>query len=273
MTLVINRQEDFNNWASKLSWLQDVVVDHIDPLPNSLNSAPATAKVVLRLQTGGGITAGDRRRMQRIVLTCAGLVRYQLSPGGFSPGNCCQGLDVDDSTTSSISFTLDVPGELQVACRTLAVQVSEYEEHVPLWMSDLEFFVEVPVGDVPTPRYWSDVLEDRGVPVCWRYHGGEAIDERRVPSDYVGWCLQHPRLVSSTTDGLIFLGAAKRRAGFYLAIQDRCEDGGVLFRACGRIAASFPHAIVRCGNAQLSADLWLRHLDGERITLEQLVKP
>ncbi len=125
--------------------------------------------------------------MREVILTARGVVRYELPDNWLSVGHCCEGVEIVPHSTSPISFVLDVPDYLRLDCESLEVRSREWDEAVPAWFSDRDFFVALRENRLPTPQEWLDALANRGISAAWRYFDGPATPSGEVPPNYDGY--------------------------------------------------------------------------------------
>ena len=251
----LETRQAFIDWLEQQDWLQEAFVDSVVPLPQP-GALPDKVRLVFRVQTAGGVCAGDHRRMRELVLSATGVSRFELPPDGLASGNCCEGADIPQDSSSAISFSIDVPLELRVDCAQLEVVEREWDEVVPEWLSDREFSAVVPDAPLPRPEHWIQALRLSGLDVAWRYYGGPATPEASVPSDYEGWFLQQKDRVSLTLGGVLFLAAKTDTTGFRVHLQRQTEKNDPVWSACARYLCDFRGVEIHCGNSKLSGPTW-----------------
>jgi hypothetical protein len=150
--------------------------------------------------------------------------------------------------------------KLRLECTQIDVAEREWEETVPTWFSDREFFAVVRDAALPSPEQWTKVLADVGLHAVWRCYGGPAEDLASVPREYEGWFLQQADGVESTAGGILFLAAKHGEGGFHVTLRRETEKTDPLWSACAKFLGTFPGVVISCGNASLSGSAWLAHL-------------
>jgi hypothetical protein len=257
----LHTREDFAGWLEEQMGLQDAFLEDLAPLPSELDDVlPDIVRLVFRMQIGGGIVAGEMRRMRELVLRATGVSAFKLAAGGTARGNCCQGAEINEESDAAISFVIDVPSDLRLDCARVEVVEREWDETVPPWFSDREFFATVRDAMLPSPTQWVQILGERGLLVAWRYYDGPPTESAAVPPSYEGWFLQHVERLRSTTGGLVFFMAKQDRRDFRLSVRRDEGEPDSLWRACTEYVATLPNAEIHCGNVVLTGAEWLRHL-------------
>lgn len=259
---VLRSRKDLEKWLLQQNWLEDAFIDEVDPLPSGNGILPPeSARLVFRLQIGGSLVAGERRRIRRLVLNLKGISLFSLAIDGLAPGHCCDGAEVNNDSDAQLSFCIDVPLDLRLACESIVVTESEWDEDVPAWFSEREFFATALGSRLPGPSEWLRIFEERGQLVAWRYWGGPEVNPAEVPRDYEGWYIQRIERISSTSGGLFFFVAKQQHDSCSLALQANEADDRSLWRTCAAYVGSLPNAEIQCGNVILTGTEWLTHLE------------
>jgi hypothetical protein len=258
---IMQTREAFVDWLDRQRWLQDALVDTIEPLPEP-GTAPDRVRLVFRTQITGGVSAGDHRRVRELDLSATGISRFELPPGGFASCHCCEGADIPHDSSSAVSLSIDVPLELRLDCAQLQVVEREWDEVVPELFSDREFGATARDAGLPRPEQWLEALALSGLEVVWRYYGGPATPASSVPPEYEGWFLQQTHRIASTLGGVLFLAAKVDTTGFRVHLQRHTEIDDPLWTACARYIGTFRDVEVCCGNTKLSGAAWGAHFSG-----------
>ncbi len=256
----LETRTSFTDWLDEQAWLEDAWIDDIAPLPTP-GALPETVRLVIRLQTSGSLLAGEKRHVRELTLTASHISRFELPVDGFSAGNCCHDVYVPSESHSAISLVIDVPMELHLDCARLVVVEREWDEIVPEWFSDREFYAIVRDAAFPSAEDWIQALKDRGLLVAWRNYGGLAATAGCLPAGYEGWFLQEAHRVQSTTGGVFFFSAAKGDSkDFRISVQLWTKEDKPLYLACANYLGSFHNLEIHCGNVILSGPAWLAHI-------------
>lgn len=252
-------RQSFVEWLDEQWFLQDAFIDSVVPLPQP-SALPDQVRIAFRIQTAGGISAGEQRNMREIILVATDVSRFELLPHGFVSGNCCQGADIPEDSSAAIAFRIDVPLTLRLDCERLDVVEREWTEVVPEFLSSREFFITVKGAPLPAPEQWVQALKVLGVNVAWRCFGGPAVPVAYVPNQYEGWFLQQTDRIDSTSGGVFFFTSRGNGTGFEIQLQRHDAEDDPVWSRCSQYLGNFKEAEVHCGNAKLSGSAWLARI-------------
>lgn len=265
LVMRIETQPEFEAWLDSNVWLQDVLINALEPHPKKASEncePPSCVKIICALQVGGSYRAGEICWIRDIEITAQDVGSYFIDcEEGFVAGNCCQGIELIE-VKQGLAFTLDVPGALQVACASLEIlQHPDREEIVQPWFSLNDFSAYATLRSLPTPKDWMNHFHEQGWDVVWRYYysGEQALE--RVPADYTGWFLQLRSRLNEKPQGLFFKHSQLEGEIFslYLCNYDPALQG--VWIEAGKYVATFPEVSIRCGNTMMNRAEWLIYLE------------
>ncbi|MFG6094194.1 hypothetical protein SPB21_03040 [Leptothoe sp. ISB3NOV94-8A] len=201
------------------------------------------------------------RRIRDIEITAQGVKSYFIDwEEGFFTGNCCQGIELIE-TEQGLTFTLDVPGTLRVACTSLEIlQHPDRKEIVQPWFSSTDFSAYAVLQKLPTPEDWMNHFHEQGWDVVWRYYHSNEQALDRVPNDYTGWFLQLRSRLDENPQGLFFKHCQLEGEKFSLSLYNDAPAIQRLWVEAGKYVANFPKVSVWCGNTIMNQTEWLAHL-------------
>jgi hypothetical protein len=260
----IETQAEFEAWLEANFWLEDVLINALEPHPKTVSEncePPSYVQLVCALQVEGSLRAGEARSIRDIEITAQGVRSYFIDwEDGFVAGNCCQGIELIEGEPGLV-FTLDVPGTLQVACASLEIlQHPDREEIVQPWYSSTHFSAYAVLQRLPTPEDWLSHFHKQGWDVVWRYHySGEQVLER-VPVDYTGWFLQLRSRLDENPQGLFFKHCQLEGDQFSLNLYNYDPALQGLWVEAGKYVAAFPKVTIWCGNTIMNQTQWIAHL-------------
>jgi hypothetical protein len=260
----IETRAEFEAWLEANFWLEDVLINALEPYPKIVSGSckpPSCVQLVCTLQVGGSIRAGETRWIRDIKITAQGVRSYFIDgEDGFVEGNCCQGIELIEGEPG-LKFTLDVPGILQVACASLEIlQHSDREEIVPSWYSSTEFFAYAVLQKLPTPEDWLYHFHKQGWDVVWRYYYSDEQALERVPIDYTGWFLQLQSRLDENPQGLFFKHCQLEGDQFSLSLYNYDPALQGLWVEAGKYIAAFPEVSIACGNTVMNQTEWIAYL-------------
>ena len=215
----------FVSWVDEHAGFDDAMVRRIEPVPGEGGAPPDTVALEIARQVGGGLHAGETRRLSRFLLRCHGVSRFAF-----------------------------VPGRLVIECaRAEAEELPDVEDVVQPWESDLDVFLTF-VDDVPTAdevvRRCAELV---GIPLVWRVYSSEATPDAAGPlRDRDGWFLQRPERVAEVNGG-VMVGISSRRERALTLSNRESGDDMVLWAAVLETFSSFAIAEAQCGNRTLDA--------------------
>jgi hypothetical protein len=250
--------EALASWLDEHSWFEDAMVRMISPAPSETRSAPPELVTMeLAYQVGGGLRAGDTRRLRRMQIRCSGVTRFELEDrAAHSPQHWSEGVELLPST-EGISFAIDVPGRLTIACaRVDAVELPEATETVQSWESDRQISITLADG-LPSPAEIVEQCRARtGVKIVWRIYSTEAVPVSSVPvAGYDGWFLQLPERISEELGGIMLgVHVAPTALALTLTRMASREGNDLLWAAVLKTFSSFKVSQATCGNRELDRD-------------------
>jgi hypothetical protein len=261
-TSTLNNNTEFAAWLDAHTWFEDAEATELVPVPNGLDNAADSVRLVLSELVQSTWEAGTTRTLRDYALTAVAVSSSTVGPElVFAAGNCCTGIDLLDETTG-VAFSIDVPGLLEIRCDSVNIDVrGERSELVRPWLSEREFGATIPGLDAPPPDEWVRRFQEQGAVVCWRVYGGGSEPAPSHAADYVGWFLQSPERVSSTEGGLFFFACARRNGD--LAIQWQRSGDNVtdeLWQKAKHVLGAFDGASVWSGNCRFHPDEWRSYL-------------
>ncbi len=260
----IETQAGFEKWLDSNFWLHDVQINALQPYPKTVSQnhePPNCVKLICALQVGGSYKAGETRWIRNIEIIAQEVRSYFIDwEEGFVAGNCCQEIELI-KVEQGLSFTLDVPGTLQVTCASLDIlQHPDREEIVQPWFSSTDFFAHAVLQRLPTPEDWMNHFHQQGWDVAWRYYysGEQALES--VPADYTGWFLQLRSRLDENPQGLFFKHCQLEGDQFSLSLYNYDPVLQGVWVEAGKYVAAFPKVSIWCGNTIMSQTEWLAHL-------------
>lgn len=266
MAFVIRDRESLAAFLSEHGGFEDASVTLAEPVAVA-GVVPDEVRLTLAYQTRGDYRAGSTRTMSEVDLIGSGVIEWTLTDASqHAPGHCVEEIVLLD-LEGAIGLEVDLPGRVRLVCRELTVgSTRSWDEVVPLWLSQQEWYAEVARDAVPSPREWVEALAARGFAVAWHLYGGEPVEPTEVPAaDYEGWYL-----------GLIdregaLLGDCQHRRGLFIRLavvvdaRLRLALGSVgaeadLWRAASAILDASDEGEVRCGNGAFALHEWRSYL-------------
>lgn len=260
----INTKSELKSWLDANFWLEDLVLETIEPLPVAIpqegNALPKNVKLVGKLHVGGSYKAGEICWVRDIVITAKGVKSYSISSEGFLKEYCCDGIDLVEA--DELGILLDVPGNLKIVCTSFDVsQHSDKQEKVKRWLSTTEFCVHATRSTLPTPADWVSHLNQRGWDAVWRYYCSDEQTLKQVPLDYTGWFLQLRSRLFHNSQGLFFSSCKIENGQLSMSLHNYDSVLRGLWVDAGKYIATFPDVIVLCGNATMDKSEWLSYLE------------
>ncbi|WP_437782051.1 hypothetical protein [Sorangium sp. So ce1097] len=269
--MILRSSADLQSWLTDNAWLQDAVVERLDPPTTSGlgSSLPGSVRLSLWIQVGGSYRAGEQRVVRQLELRAMDIQHYSVSESGYVPGHCCEGAEVLEHSPA-LAFELDVPGALQLRCSRIEVHEVERVETVPARFSEWGFHAQFP-GPPPSPTEWCQLFSGYSVAVTWRYYGGPPVEPDSVPADYTGWFIETVERVPMTAGGLfVYSYRDARPGGITLELNE--PGARVLWVVAGAIVSEIPGVEVHCGNVTLTGAAWREHLASTYPALEELCR-
>lgn len=252
----VTTRADFEAWLRSCFDLADARVDTLEV--EGTPPRPTRIELGMTLATSPHWRAGERRSVRRLHLVTDAVETFELPEDGFGAGHWCEGAELVDSP-APIAFELDVPARLRLVCRSIEVAESEETEEILPLYGEHEITVTARTP-LPSAADWIDVFARRGIDVVWRRYGDGASPTEDVPDDYVGWFLQLPNDVVSSTGG-VFISSLRRGQDERICVTLTCSYGcrPDLWAAAGVLLSAVPGSTVQCGNVTLSGDAWRAH--------------
>ncbi len=260
----IKSKAQFEAWLDSNFWLEDVLINTLDPYPKipstNYRNLPKQVRLVCTLQVGGSYKAGKTRWMRDIEIIAHDVRNYSINTeGGFVSGNCCQGIELIE-VKQGLGFTLDVPEILTIVCNSIEVlQYPDREELVESWFSSRDFYARFICHSLPTPEDWLNHFRQKGWEVVWRYYYSDEKALHQVPADYTGWFLQLRSRLNENPQGLFF-SIGKLETGFFLHLRNFDSALQRLWVEAGKYIATFPEVTISCGNNEMNQIEWLAYL-------------
>jgi hypothetical protein len=260
----IKTQSEFEAWLDSNFWLQDVLINALEPHPKTVSEnsePPKCVKLICALQVGGSYQAGETRWVRNIEIIAQDVRSYFIDwEEGFVVENCCQGIELME-VEHGLSFTLDVPGTLQIACASLDIlQHPDKEETVQPWFSSTDFSAYAVLQRLPTPEDWINHFQKQGWDVVWRYYYSDEQALERVPANYTGWFLQLRSRLDENSQGLFFKHCQLEGEQFSLSLYNYDPVLEGLWVEAGKYIAVFPEVSISCGNTIMNPKEWLAYL-------------
>lgn len=258
----ITTREQLVAWLDESGWFEESMITRLDPVPDE-GPCPREAVLVLELQVGGSLRAGEPRVMRTFSIEFEGLRTWSLEDWpGFERGTYLHdAVDVPE-TEAPLALRLEVPGLLTAEFEALRVdQAEDRTERVPPWASTWELFATVSGASLPAPADWLLLFRQVGCDCAWRFHQGTPRPPECVSLETGGWSLQLVDRVAATRDGLTFQTAKPTEGGFRLSIAVSDDEGARLWKALGQTMASFPRVEIACGNVTFTGTEWRRYLE------------
>ena len=265
MNHIIKNIEQYKSWLDDNFWLDDVIVESLELLPNNINQIgnPHEIKLKCFMQITGSYRAGENRTIRKYDLIFKGIKEYSLS-GKFIKGNCCEGVE-DFDEAKDLVFNLFVPGNLLIICENIEILTQlDIEEKVPHWLSDSDFTVDIEGLNLPIPQMWIEYLKNKKLDVVWRYYSGDSKKPHEIPQDdFTGWYLQLRNRININPEGLFFFTCKIKDSGFYFHLSNKDLEITEIFVAIGEIITELNYSKIKieCGNAFLKVDEWLSHIN------------